>query len=74
MRSAWDRGASNWLIVTNLTPQIDGSTLRTLCAQHGPLNNFTLHQQNGRALVKYSSKEEAAKVSEKLIHHLVFQV
>lgn len=42
-------------------PQIDGSTLRTLCMQHGPLQNFHLYLTHGIALCKYSSREEAQK-------------
>lgn len=52
---------STWLILKNLTPQIDGSTLKTLCMQHGPLINFYLSLNHGFALVNYGSREEAAK-------------
>lgn len=41
--------------------QIDGSTLRTLCMQHGPLQHFHLYLNHGIALCKYSSREEANK-------------
>ena len=54
--------ASAWLLLKNLTAQIDGSTLRTLCMQHGPLNNFHLYLTHGIALVKYSNGLEAKKV------------
>ena len=53
---------SAWLLLKNLTAQIDGSTLRTLCLQHGPLNNFHLYLTHGIALVKYSNGLEAKKV------------
>lgn len=46
--------------------QIDGSTLRTLCMQHGPLITFHLSLAQGNALVRYSSKEEAAKAQKSL--------
>lgn len=46
--------------------QIDGSTLRTLCMQHGPLITFHLSLPQGNALVRYSSKEEAAKAQKSL--------
>lgn len=46
--------------------QIDGSTLKTLCAQHGPLLTFYLSLNNGNALVRYSSKEEAFKAQRSL--------
>ncbi|XP_022916638.1 protein Gawky [Onthophagus taurus] len=52
-------GGSPWVLLKNLTAQIDGSTLRTLCMQHGPLQSFHLHQ--GFALIKYTTREEAAK-------------
>lgn len=51
-----------WLLLRNLTPQIDGSTLKTLCCQHGPLQKFHLYASHGVALVKYSTSEEAGKV------------
>lgn len=54
---------SAWLLLKNLTAQIDGSTLRTLCMQHGPLNNFHLYLTHGIALAKYSNGSEAKKVS-----------
>ncbi|XP_067875888.1 trinucleotide repeat-containing gene 6B protein-like isoform X3 [Heterodontus francisci] len=52
---------SPWLVLHNLTPQIDGSTLRTICMQHGPLITFHLNLTHGTALVRYSTKQEAAK-------------
>uniref|UniRef100_S4RIB1 RRM domain-containing protein n=1 Tax=Petromyzon marinus TaxID=7757 RepID=S4RIB1_PETMA len=58
--------ASTWLVLRNLTPQIDGSTLRTLCMQHGPLTTFHLNLPHGNALVKYSSLEEAGKAQKSL--------
>ncbi|XP_051563314.1 trinucleotide repeat-containing gene 6C protein-like isoform X2 [Myxocyprinus asiaticus] len=58
--------ASSWLVLRNLTPQIDGSTLRTLCMQHGPLITFHLNLTQGNAVVRYSSKEETAKAQNSL--------
>ncbi|EAA12443.4 AGAP007802-PA, partial [Anopheles gambiae str. PEST] len=52
---------STWLLLKNLTAQIDGSTLRTLCMQHGPLQNFHLYLNHGIALCKYLTREEANK-------------
>lgn len=46
--------------------QIDGSTLRTLCMQHGPLQYFYLNLAHGQALVKYNSTEEAVKAQKSL--------
>jgi len=60
-----------WLILRNLTPQIDGSTLKTLCLQHGPLQKFHLFLNHGVALVKYSSREEAAKVKSRASHFIL---
>ncbi|XP_066093933.1 trinucleotide repeat-containing gene 6C protein isoform X7 [Saccopteryx bilineata] len=57
---------SSWLVLRNLTPQIDGSTLRTLCLQHGPLITFHLNLTQGNAVVRYSSKEEATKAQKSL--------
>ncbi|KAJ3600479.1 hypothetical protein NHX12_031460 [Muraenolepis orangiensis] len=59
-------GRSQWLVLKNLTPQIDGSTLRTLCMQHGPLITFHLNLPHGNAVVCYSSKDEAAKAQKSL--------
>ena len=50
----------------NLTPQIDGSTLKTLCIQHGPLKNFHLFLNNGIALVMYATGREATKAQKAL--------
>lgn len=52
-----------WLLLKNLTPQIDGSTLKTLCMQHGPVQDFRLYLNHGIALTKYSSRDESSKVS-----------
>ncbi|XP_033214194.1 trinucleotide repeat-containing gene 6C protein isoform X3 [Belonocnema kinseyi] len=56
--SGW---VSTWLLLKNLTPQIDGSTLKTLCMQHGPVQDFRLYLNHGIALTKYSSRDEAIK-------------
>ncbi|XP_012255062.2 protein Gawky isoform X3 [Athalia rosae] len=52
---------STWLLLKNLTPQIDGSTLKTLCMQHGPVQDFRLYLNHGIALAKYLSRDEAIK-------------
>ncbi|XP_067332253.1 trinucleotide repeat-containing gene 6A protein-like isoform X1 [Channa argus] len=59
-------GRTQWLVLKNLTPQIDGSTLRTLCMQHGPLITFHLNLPHGNAVVCYSTKDEAAKAQKSL--------
>ena len=46
--------------------QIDGSTLRTICMQHGPLLTFHLGLTQGSALIRYSSPQEAAKAQSAL--------
>uniref|UniRef100_A0A8D9DRG0 Protein Gawky n=1 Tax=Cacopsylla melanoneura TaxID=428564 RepID=A0A8D9DRG0_9HEMI len=53
--------SGTWVLLRNLTPQIDGSTLKTLCVQHGPLQNFHLYLNHSLALAKYSTREEAIK-------------
>lgn len=57
---------STWILLKNLTAQIDGPTLRTLCMQHGPLQNFHLYLNHGIALCKYQSREEANKAQQAL--------
>ncbi|KAJ3608353.1 hypothetical protein NHX12_025401 [Muraenolepis orangiensis] len=67
--STWSDGSARgscWLVLSNLTPQIDGSTLRTICMQHGPLLTFHLGLTHGTALIRYSSKQEAAKAQNAL--------
>ncbi|XP_056890571.1 trinucleotide repeat-containing gene 6C protein isoform X5 [Takifugu flavidus] len=68
--TTWSTDSSNrtssWLVLRNLTPQIDGSTLRTLCMQHGPLITFHLNLTQGNAVVRYSSKDESAKAQKSL--------
>lgn len=46
--------------------QIDGSTLRTICMQHGPLLTFHLGLTQGSALIRYNSRQEAAKAQSAL--------
>ncbi|XP_058815312.1 protein Gawky-like [Topomyia yanbarensis] len=65
----WPSGngwGSSWLLLKNLTPQIDGATLRTLCMQHGPLQSLQLYLNHGLALCKYSTREEANKAQQTL--------
>ncbi|XP_055612649.1 protein Gawky-like isoform X2 [Uranotaenia lowii] len=65
----WSSGngwGSTWLLLKNLTSQIDGATLRTLCMQHGPLLSLQLFSNHGLALCKYSSREEANKAQQAL--------
>lgn len=57
---------STWVLLKNLTAQIDGSTLRTLCVQHGPLTHFHLYLNHGVALCKYNTREEAQKAQQAL--------
>lgn len=60
------RNGASSLIATCFVLQIDGSTLRTLCMQHGPLITFHLNLTQGSAVVRYSSKDEAAKAQKSL--------
>nr|XP_040571029.1 protein Gawky-like isoform X2 [Lepeophtheirus salmonis] len=55
-----------WLLLKNLTAQIDGATLKTLCLQHGPLKHFHLYLNHNLALVNYNSSREAAKAQKAL--------
>lgn len=49
-----------------MSVQIDGSTLRTICLQHGPLLTFHLGLTQGSALIRYCSPHEAAKAQSAL--------
>ncbi|XP_060721170.1 trinucleotide repeat-containing gene 6B protein-like isoform X2 [Tachysurus vachellii] len=67
--SSWSGGSStgsSWLLLSNLTPQIDSSTLKTICLQHGPLMTFNLGLAQGSALIRYCSPDEAAKAQSAL--------
>lgn len=64
--SAASSTGSSWLLLSNLTPQIDGATLKTICLQHGPLMTFNLGLAQGSALIRYCSVEEAAKAQSAL--------
>jgi len=57
---------SCFLLIRNLTLQIDESILKTLCRQHGSLMFFHMFLNHGLAIVKYSSKEEAMKAQSAL--------
>ncbi|XP_038064720.1 trinucleotide repeat-containing gene 6C protein-like isoform X2 [Patiria miniata] len=65
---AWpgSEGATNWLVLRNLTPQIDGSTLRLLCHQHGPLEHFHMNLSQGTAIIAYKTRDEAVKAQRSL--------
>ncbi|KPM09553.1 RNA binding domain containing protein 4 [Sarcoptes scabiei] len=58
--------SSEYLRLRNLTPQIDGSTLKTLCLQHGPLNQFHLSLNHGVAIVRYANRDQAIKAQSAL--------
>ncbi|XP_074649342.1 uncharacterized protein LOC141904621 isoform X2 [Tubulanus polymorphus] len=64
-QSSWDQ-STNMLVLKNLTPQIDGPTLKTLCMQHGPLLTFHLNLGYGQAIVRYATKEEGLKAQQAL--------
>jgi trinucleotide repeat-containing gene 6 protein len=53
-------------MLKNLTSQIDGSILRTLCVQHGQFQDFQLFPSHGIALCKYNTFEEANKAQQAL--------
>ena len=50
--------------------QIDGSTLRLLCNQHGPLEHFYLNLSQGTALIAYRTPDEAMK-AQRTLHSCV---
>lgn len=70
----WEEGAKHayalkgegLTISPSVFSQIDGSTLRTICMQHGPLLTFHLGLTQGSALICYSSRQEAAKAQSAL--------
>merc|ERR1712106_963973 len=62
--SGWP--SSNGLSSSSGSGWSDGSTLRTLCMQHGPLHNFHLYLTHGIALVKYGNGQEAKKAQNAL--------
>lgn len=67
MAGSWSgQTVSNCLILKNLSSQMDSSTLKTVCMQHGPLQTFQYNQHYGHAVVRYSSKEEAVKAQKSL--------
>ena len=41
--------------------QVDGSTIKNLCSQHGPLQTFLHSAQFGQAYVCYKAREDAVK-------------
>ncbi|OTF80822.1 RNA binding domain containing protein [Euroglyphus maynei] len=59
-------GSSEYLRLRNLTAQIDGSTLKTLCLQHGPLSLFHMVLNHGVAIVRYSHRDQAFKAQSAL--------
>uniref|UniRef100_A0A182JUH2 UBA domain-containing protein n=1 Tax=Anopheles christyi TaxID=43041 RepID=A0A182JUH2_9DIPT len=63
--AGWSTGTS-WLLLKNFTSQIDASTLRTLCMQHGPILNFHSYPAHGLALCRYATREEATKAQQAL--------
>ncbi|XP_052864148.1 protein Gawky-like [Anopheles cruzii] len=63
--TGWTTGTS-WLLLRNLTSQIDASTLRTLCMQHGPILSFHPYPAQGLALCRYTTRDEATKAQQAL--------
>ena len=58
----------NFILIRGVTPQIDQSTLRALCAQHanGPLTYYRYITQMTCVIVRYNSKEESNNALSKL--------
>jgi hypothetical protein len=57
-----------FILIRGVTPQIDQSTLRALCAQHasGPLTYYRYITQMTCVIVRYNSKEESNNALTKL--------
>jgi hypothetical protein len=57
-----------FILIRGVTPQIDQSTLRALCAQHasGPLTYYRYITQMTCVIVRYNSKEESNNALSKL--------
>jgi hypothetical protein len=53
------RNQSAWLLLNNLMPRIDGSTVKRLCTDQGTLEAFHLDAKRGRAIVHYATISEA---------------
>lgn len=76
LSSSWSRGENDpstdpsWLLLKNLTAQIDGSTLRTLCMKNGSVRNFHLYLTHGIAIVKYSTVQEAKQAQNVLNNYV----
>eukprot|EP00095_Tigriopus_kingsejongensis_P007711 snap_masked-scaffold142_size315517-processed-gene-2.13 protein:Tk07711 transcript:snap_masked-scaffold142_size315517-processed-gene-2.13-mRNA-1 annotation:"PREDICTED: hypothetical protein LOC100648841" len=54
------------LVLKNLTPQIDSSTLKTLCMQHGALNQFEVFPNHSTAVAVYRNGRDALKAQKAL--------
>ncbi|TRY68302.1 hypothetical protein TCAL_06828 [Tigriopus californicus] len=54
------------LVLKNLTPQIDPSTLKTLCMQHGALTQFDVFPNHSTAVAVYRNGRDAVKAQKAL--------
>lgn len=54
---------TNWLLIENLSPNVNFSTLMTLVRQHGPFEFFDLYDSQGVAVCKYFSPNDALNAS-----------
>ncbi|KAG9508857.1 Protein Gawky, partial [Fragariocoptes setiger] len=59
-----NNNGSHWLLLRNITPQVDSNALKLLCRQHGPMQLFHLYLNF--AIARYSTSEEAAKAQSTL--------
>ncbi|XP_065899629.1 trinucleotide repeat-containing gene 6C protein-like isoform X3 [Dysidea avara] len=57
---------SCWLVLRNLPPQLDQSTLRDLCSENGLVQTFFMNETMQSGLVRYSSSSEAMEAKIKL--------
>ncbi|KAK3767989.1 hypothetical protein RRG08_016885 [Elysia crispata] len=51
--------SSSWIILKNLSHGMDSSTVRALCNQYGPVNNFYHVAHHQLALVQFGTREGA---------------
>ncbi|CAH1795036.1 unnamed protein product [Owenia fusiformis] len=64
--SMYNNNNLGWMVMSNLSAQFDGNTLKALCAQHGLVRQFFPNLSYGHALVCYASLDEAMKAQKAL--------
>ncbi|XP_019849214.1 PREDICTED: trinucleotide repeat-containing gene 6B protein-like isoform X2 [Amphimedon queenslandica] len=51
---------NSFIVLRNVTPQIDETSLREVCSEYGKVLACTINSFNESVLIRYSTKEEAA--------------